>query len=70
MKLNNLKEIYKSKGYTQKSLSEEIGITRTNLNRIIKGHSKPSVQTALKLSKLLSISVEEVLELQETSIEN
>jgi len=41
------------KGYSQKQLSKEIGITQTYLSLIECGHKVPSLRLIRKLSKIL-----------------
>ncbi len=54
----------KSKGVTQKSLAEKIGVKPSFLNELIKGRRSITVKTALMLEGGLGISAELLLETQ------
>lgn len=48
------------KGWTQKELSELIGVSQQHVSRLIKG-SPPSIEIVLKLAKHFNVSTDEVL---------
>ncbi len=48
----NLYKIRKEQNITQQKLAEEVGVTRQMISAIEKG-SKPSVETAKKIAKIL-----------------
>lgn len=48
-----IKELRIEKGLSQQSLAENCGISRSNLNRIENGKGEASIETLLKLSKVL-----------------
>lgn len=52
--MNRIREVIKEQGYTIKSLSDKMGMTRENLSRII---SNPSSPTLEKLSEVLNVPV-------------
>ena len=45
-------------GMTNKSLAEKVGITASNVGKGIKQGSVPSAETAVKIAKILDVSVE------------
>jgi putative transcriptional regulator len=49
---------------TQAELAERAGITRKSVNAIEAGHMVPSVILALKLAKVLGVTVEELFTLE------
>jgi putative transcriptional regulator len=49
---------------TQAELAERAGITRKSVNAIEAGHMVPSIILALKLAKVLGVSVEELFALE------
>lgn len=63
--LNNLEELRRSAGLTQKDLSERAGVSRKSINAIENGVYVPSTVLALKISKTLSCKVEDLFQLPE-----
>ena len=61
--LNNLEEIRKSAGLTQKELSESAGVSRKSINAIENGIYVPSTVLSLKIAKTLNCSVEDLFQL-------
>ena len=61
--LNNLEEIRKSTGLTQKDLSESAEVSRKSINAIENGIYVPSTVLALKISKTLKCKVEDLFKL-------
>lgn len=49
----NLKKMREDKGYTQKRLADETGVTRTAIANIEGGFSKPSIELAKKIGEVL-----------------
>ena len=60
---NNLQEIRKSAGLTQQKLSESAEVSRKSINAIENGVYVPSTVLALKISKTLNCSVEDLFTL-------
>jgi len=58
--LNNLEELRKSAGYTQEELSIKAEVSRKSINAIENGVYVPSTVLALKISKTLNCSVEDI----------
>ena len=58
--LNNLEELRRSSGLTQKDLSERAGVSRKSINAIENGVYVPSTVLALKISKILKCKVEDI----------
>ena len=56
---NNLEELWKSAGITQKDLSESAEISRKSINAIENGLYVPSTALALKITKTLNSTVED-----------
>ena len=52
----DLKSVRESKNYTQESLARAIGKTRTLITNIESGTSKPSVETAKEIARVLGIN--------------
>lgn len=53
---NWLKEIRKSKNLTQEQLSEKVKISRAFLTQLELNKRNPSVQTAMKIAKVLEFN--------------
>lgn len=62
---NNIKSIMKEKGLKQKRIAEKIGIEPNYFSMIVNGKHVPSVEIALKLTKILDISIEEIFYLKD-----
>ncbi|MGZ9224682.1 MAG: helix-turn-helix transcriptional regulator [Anaerolineales bacterium] len=65
---NNLKEIRTKIGITQAELAELVGVARVSIISIEKGHFIPTIETALRISKALSVPIEQIFWLQESDI--
>ena len=61
--LNNLEDLRKSCGLTQQELSESAEVSRKSINAIENGIYVPSTVLALKISKTLNCTVEEIFRL-------
>ncbi|WP_297281880.1 helix-turn-helix transcriptional regulator [uncultured Anaerococcus sp.] len=55
---NRLKEVRKSKGYTQQSLADEVGVSRNTISSIETGQFNPNAKLAL----ILCIALDEKFE--------
>lgn len=65
-KLTNTLKIQRTlKNLTQEQLAELVGVTRKTINTVENGVFFPSTYLALKLSKVLEVSVEELFQLNE-----
>ncbi len=53
------------KNLTQKELAEKVGVSRQTINYIENNRYIPSVLLALKISKVLEKSIEELFQLEE-----
>jgi putative transcriptional regulator len=60
---NNLKVARAIKNLTQQELAEKCGVSRQAIINIEKNNFNPSVELALKMSKVLEKKVEELFEL-------
>jgi len=58
--LNNLEELRRSAGLTQKELSELAGVSRKSINAVENGVYVPSTVLALKISTILKCKVEDI----------
>jgi len=61
--LNNLKSLRKQAGLTQGELSVKAEVSRKSINAIENGIYIPSTVLALKISKTLNCSVEDLFQL-------
>jgi len=60
---NNLEEIRRSSGLTQKELSESAEVSRKSINAIENGIYVPSTVLALKIARTLNCSIEDLFQL-------
>ena len=63
--INTLKVQRAKKDITQEQLAQLVGVTRKTINTVEKGKYIPSTYLALKLARVLSVSVEEIFQLNE-----
>ena len=63
--INTLKVQRAKKDLTQEQLAQLVGVTRKTINTVEKGKYIPSTYLALKLSRALAVSVEEIFQLNE-----
>ena len=61
--LNNLEQLKRAAGLTQQELSVAAEVSRKSINAIENGVYVPSTVLALKISKTLSCSVEDLFKL-------
>ncbi|MDC1010204.1 helix-turn-helix transcriptional regulator [Flavobacteriaceae bacterium] len=61
--LNNLEQLRRAAGLTQQELSVAAEVSRKSINAIENGVYVPSTVLALKISKTLSCSVEDLFKL-------
>ena len=66
---NTIKVQRAKKDLTQEQLARLVGVTRKTINTIEKGKYVPSTYLALKLSKVLDVTVEELFQLPSDSPE-
>jgi putative transcriptional regulator len=64
---NNIKEIRTKLVITQAELAELVGVARVSIVSIEKGHFIPTIETALRISKALNVSIEKIFWLQENN---
>ncbi len=60
---NNLEELRRSAGLTQKELSESAGVSRKSINAIENGIYIPSTLLSLKIAKTLKCNVEDIFQI-------
>ncbi|MBI3152919.1 MAG: helix-turn-helix transcriptional regulator [Chloroflexi bacterium] len=64
---NNLKEIRTKLRMTQAELAELVGVARVSIIAIENGRFIPTIETALRISQALNVSVEKIFWLQENN---
>lgn len=60
-----LKGLRKSKGYTQKGLADEMGLSQSYIAELEKGVKKPSYETLIKMAKIFDVTVDELIKILE-----
>lgn len=61
---NRLKELRKSQNMTQDELANAVGVSRQTINAIENDKYNPTLELAIKLSRYLKMSVEEIFILE------
>lgn len=61
---NRLKELRAERGLTQSDLAESVGVSRKTINTIENRVFVPSTILALKLARVLDLSVHEIFQLE------
>ena len=69
MKVHLKRYRFENDGMTQQELAERVGVTRQTIISIERGKYKPSIDLALRLSRVFGVPVEEVFELENTTEE-
>lgn len=62
---SNLKQVRKASGLTQAQLAQLTGVSRQTIIATEKGDYAPSVYLAIRISRTLNTTVEEIFSLQE-----
>lgn len=57
----NIKFLRKQKGFTQQTFADELGVKRSLIGAYEEGRAKPNIQVQLAISKMFSISLEQLL---------
>lgn len=60
MKNKKLKELRKSKGYSQATLAAEIGVTRQTINLIEAGNYNPTLKLCLDICYVLDVTLDQI----------
>lgn len=59
---DNIRSVLAERGMLQKELAERCGIAASNLNRILNGKEKVTIQRAEKIAKALGVTLSELLQ--------
>ncbi|GAA0735140.1 helix-turn-helix transcriptional regulator [Clostridium oceanicum] len=62
---NRIKELRKKYGYTQEDLANLLNVTRQTINAIENNKYNPTLELAIKMSRLLKTNVEELFLIDE-----
>lgn len=63
--INTVKEVRIEKGFSQKKLAEETGVTRQTIISLEKGSYIPSLLLAMKISECLNTSIDKLFKKEE-----
>lgn len=61
----NLKAVREKRGFSQKEMSEQIGVAKSTYSLYESGNREPNVQTIKKIADILNVSADELLGLIE-----
>jgi len=62
MRLNRIKEVLESKGVSQKSLSDKLGVSVVTVNFWCNQKSQPSLRTLFDIASALDISPDQLIQ--------
>ena len=62
---NNIKTLRTNLGITQAQLAELVGVARVSIVSIENGRFIPTIETALRISKTLSVPIEQIFWLKD-----
>ncbi len=62
---NKLKYILKKQGRSQTWLTEKVGVNKSTINDIVNDKRIPTLPVALKIAKVLELTIEEIWSLKE-----
>ncbi|MFJ8531233.1 helix-turn-helix transcriptional regulator [Bacillus sp. NPDC094106] len=65
--INKVEEVLKERGLEQVDLAKMTGLSRQYINSVIKGNIRPGVDSAIKISYVLDMAVEELFNLKESA---
>lgn len=66
--LNHLKEYRAKIGVNQQQMGQLVGVSRQTISQIERGDYSPSVTLAIKIAKILDVSVEDIFEYEEEAL--
>ncbi len=58
----NISKLLYKQHKTQVWLAQQCGVTKGHINQIISGKTHPSVQLLLKISEVLSVSIDKIVD--------
>ena len=62
MRLNRIKEVLESKGVSQKSLSDKLGVSVVTVNFWCNQKSQPSLRTLFDIARALDVSPDQLIQ--------
>ena len=62
---NNIKELRAKLGMTQAQLAQQVGVARVSIVSIENGRFIPTIETALRISEVLNVPIENIFWLKE-----
>lgn len=65
--LDKIAKRRKKKGYSYENMAEDLGLTSSGYRKIEKGETKLSVERLFQIAAVLDISVNKLLNIEETS---
>lgn len=61
-----IKQLRKDKGLQQKQVAIDVGLDQSNYNKIENGRREPSLEVLQKLSAILDVSIDELVNAEDT----
>ncbi len=66
---DNLRAIRKLRGYTQQELAKQLNYGSSTISNYESGHNQPNIQDLVRMAKILSVSMDCLLGVEENSLE-
>ena len=63
--VNKIKQYRKKLNYTQEELAIKLNVTRQTINAIENNKYNPTLELAMKLARLLNVTIEDLFELDQ-----
>lgn len=60
MVINRVRELRRKYNYSQKQLADLTGVSRQTIISIENGHYQPSLELSFKISRVFSLSIEDI----------
>jgi putative transcriptional regulator len=64
---NRVKELRDARGWTQQQLADAVGVSRQSINSIERNRYVPSLDLALRFSRVFAVSTDDIFTLEAAS---
>ena len=67
--LNRLRVIIADKNWTNKWLSEQLGVGQATISKWVQNNAQPNLEMLIKLSKLLNVDINDLIRPEEVTLD-